>query len=81
PFLQFYKVVDFGEYLNDEQAAYLEEALASMGILDALIVPADYREAVLRLDSGVCDRYIFSDAVRVKQNLLELPRNALSRGA
>lgn len=72
PFLQFYKVVDFGAYLNDEQASNLEEALSSMGILDALIVSADYREEVLTLDSGVCDRYIFSDAVRVKQNLLEI---------
>lgn len=72
PFQQFYKVVDFGEQMGEEQASRLEEALLSMGVLDALIVPAEYRETVLKLDGGVCDRYIFSDVTRVKQNLLEL---------
>ncbi len=72
PFRQFYKVIDFGENVSDEQASHLEEALLSMGILDALIVPAEYREIVQTLDSGVCDRYIFSDAVHVKQNLMEM---------
>lgn len=71
PYQQFYKVIDFGEHMEDEQASRLEEALLSMGILDALIVPAEYRETVLALDEGVCDRYIFSDVTRVKQNLLE----------
>ncbi|MCI9324493.1 MAG: TIGR02680 family protein [Lachnospiraceae bacterium] len=71
PCQQFYKVVDFGEHLEDRQASRLEEALLSMGILDALIVPAQYRENVLALDQGGCDRYIFSDVSRVKQNLLE----------
>ncbi|MDE7044727.1 MAG: TIGR02680 family protein, partial [Acetatifactor sp.] len=42
-----------------------------MGLLDALIVPAEYRETIEALDEGVCDRYIFSDTVHVKQNLLE----------
>lgn len=71
PCQQFYKAVDFGEQLEERQASRLEEALLSMGILDALIVPAQYRETVLALDQGVCDRYIFSDVSRVKQNLLE----------
>ena len=71
PYLQFYKVIDFGEHMEEAQASHLEEALLAMGILDALIVPAEYREAVLALDPGVCDRYIFSDAAHVKQSLLE----------
>lgn len=71
PYQQFYKVVDFGEHMEDRQASRLEEALLSMGVLDALIVPAEYRERVLALDEGVCDRYIFSDVTHVKQNLLE----------
>lgn len=72
PCQQFYKVVDFGEHLEERQASRLEEALLSMGILDALIVPAEYRETVLSMEQGGCDRYIFSDVSRVKQNLLEL---------
>lgn len=71
PYQQFYKVIDFGEHMEEQQASRLEEALLSMGILDALIVPAEYRENVLALDEGVCDRYIFSDVTHVKQNLLE----------
>lgn len=72
PFLQFYKTIDFGAQMSEEQAAWVEEALFSMGILDALIVPAEYREQIRTLDPGVCDRYIFSDVAHVKQNLLEL---------
>ncbi|MCI6551928.1 MAG: TIGR02680 family protein [Lachnospiraceae bacterium] len=72
PFLQFYKTIDFGAQMSGEQAARVEEALLSMGILDALIVPAEYREQIKALDPGVCDRYIFSDVAHVKQNLLEL---------
>ncbi len=71
PYLQFYKVVDFAEHIEAKQASCLEEALLSMGILDALIVPAEYRETVQKLDKGVCDRYIFGDVTRIKKNLLE----------
>lgn len=72
PFLQFYKTVEFGMQMSEEQAAHVEEALLSMGVLDALIVPAEYREQIRKLDPGVCDRYIFSDVAHVKQNLQEL---------
>ncbi|MCM1045750.1 MAG: TIGR02680 family protein [Candidatus Gastranaerophilales bacterium] len=72
PFLQFYKAIDFEGHLDEKQASRLEEALLSMGILDALIVPAEYREMVESLGDGVCDRYIFSDVAHVKQNLLEV---------
>lgn len=72
PFLQFYKTIDFESHLEEKQASRLEEALLSMGILDALIVPAEYRDTIEALDEGGCDRYIFSDNVHVKRNLLEL---------
>ncbi len=72
PYQQFYRTVDFDSRLTPEQAGRLEEALDSMGILDALIVPAEYREQVLKLDGGVCDRYLFGDAAYVKQSLTEL---------
>lgn len=71
PYLQFYKTVDFGGRLEEEQASYLEEALLSMGLLDALIVPAEYREEIRALDPGMNDRYIFSDVSHVSENLLE----------
>ena len=72
PFLQFYKTIDFCSQMSEEQAGKLEEALLTMGVLDALIVPSEYRDRVRALDTGVCDRYIFSDVAHVKQNLSAL---------
>jgi len=72
PFLEFYKTIDFSAQMSEKQAADVEEALLAMGILDALIVPAEYREQVKALDLGVCDKYIFSDVAHVKQNLQQL---------
>lgn len=72
PFWEFYKMVDFDGNLNEEQTARLEEALMQMGILDALIIPAQYKEQVLSIDGDVCDRYLFTDADYVKSNLMEL---------
>lgn len=57
--------------IDETQRAYLEEALLHMGILDALIVPEEYREQALALDAGVCDRYIFSDAAYVRNNIMD----------
>ena len=72
PYLPFYKAVDFVPELDGEKRARLEEALLNMGILDALIVPDHYRQRVLEIDPGMCDRYIFTDAARVKKNLTSL---------
>ncbi len=71
PYLQLYKVIDFDSKLDELQRAYLEEALLHMGILDALIVSEEYREQVLALDAGGCDRYIFSDAAYVRNNIMD----------
>ncbi|MDO4260603.1 MAG: TIGR02680 family protein, partial [Eubacteriales bacterium] len=72
PFHRFYRLVDFDGRLTQRQAANLEEALLHMGILDALVVPSEYREQVLALDGGVCDRYLFTDSAQVQSNLMEL---------
>ncbi len=72
PYVQFYKAVDFDKSLSDEQASYLEEALLQMGILDALIISEEYRERVLDIDEGLCDKYIFTDVQSVKDNLLNV---------
>ena len=67
----FYKVVQFAEGLSVEECDRLEEILERMGILDALVVPAQYRKQVLALEAGNCDRYIFTDAAVVQKNLME----------
>jgi len=71
-YFEFYKTVDFHENLSAQSADRLEEALLSMGILDALIVSEEDRERILALDTGLCDKYIFSDIDRAKNNLLDL---------
>lgn len=71
PYFQFYKVIDFDNRLTREECDNLEEALLLMGILDALIIDEQYRETVLALDKGMCDRYIFADKGHVKESLLE----------
>lgn len=67
PFTPFYKAVDFEENLTEERRNQVEEALLDMGILNALIIPASYREEVLNVDLGQADRYIFSDQEHVKK--------------
>lgn len=57
--------------ISAAQASRLEEALLHMGLLDALIVPAEERERILTLEPASADRYIFSDLPSVRQNLLE----------
>ena len=41
-----------------------------MGILDALIVPEEYREQVLATDPGMCDRYLFGDGKKTGESIL-----------
>lgn len=71
PYMQFYKMVDFDRTLTKEQTAALEEALLQSGILDALIVPSQYRSEVRKLEQGACDKYIFSDVSHVKESLIQ----------
>ena len=70
PFYPFYQFVDFDPNLDVETCANIEEALDQMGILDALIVPAEYKEQVFSADVGMCDRYLFGDGKRISESLL-----------
>ncbi len=70
PFYPFYQFVDFDPNLEEEACAHLEEALDQMGILDALIVPEEYRTQVLLADPGMCDRYLFGDGKRIGESML-----------
>lgn len=73
PVMPFYKVIDFEHTLSGEQCNRLEAAFSQMGILDALVLAPDYREQVLELEEeGVCDRYLFTDAARLQENMLDL---------
>ena len=60
PYQEFYKVIEFGNNLKEEECNHLEEALLKMGILDALVIDEQYKEQVLHLKQGCEDRYLFS---------------------
>lgn len=71
-YIPFYKAIDFCGNLSEERRDAVEEALLEMGILDALIVPLDDREAIMKLDPGICDKYMFSTPEHVKECLLQV---------
>lgn len=71
PYVEFYKVIEFGKQLDMAACNHLEEALDQMGILDALIVEEQYRSQVLQMDAGSCDRYLFVEKQHVEHSLLD----------
>lgn len=72
PYVELYKVLEFGESLDPATCNDLEEALSLMGLLDALVIDESYREQVLKLDPGCCDRYLFRGNARAENSLLDL---------
>ena len=59
PYQEFYKVIEFGDNLEEEACNRLEEALLKMGILDALVIDEQYKEQVLKTEQGCEDHYLF----------------------
>lgn len=72
PYQEFYKVIEFGQNLSKEECDRLEEALAYMGILDALVIEETYKDQVLHLDTTGCDKYLFVQKGHVEQSLLSV---------
>lgn len=72
PHTPLYRVIDFAENISEERQNYLEEALLRMGILNALIVPKEYRDQVLSMRRGCCDCYLFGNETEAQNNLQSL---------
>ena len=72
PYQEFYKVLEFGDSLDEDACSRLEEALLNMGILDALVVDEQYKEQVLKLEKGCEDRYLFTGSALVEKSLLDV---------
>ncbi len=72
PYIELYKVLEFGTDLDAETCDRLEEALLSMGLLDALVIEECYRDQVLKMDPGCSDHYLFRGNVRAEKSLLDL---------
>ncbi|MCD7765519.1 MAG: TIGR02680 family protein [Lachnospiraceae bacterium] len=69
---EFYKVIEFGQKLDETACDRLEEALLHMGILDALVVDEEDREQVLAMDPGCADRYLFVKKERPDRSILDV---------
>lgn len=72
PYEEFYKLVEFCSSLDEAACGCLEEALLQMGILDALVIDEQYKEEVLAMDEGCCDRYLFASGRRSEKSLLDV---------
>lgn len=80
PFLEFYNAVDFKSDLKDETKNKIEAALNDMGILNALIIPKEYREKIGKIDVDFVDKYLYEKPVEFKYDLsnlldVKLPQN------
>ena len=72
PYQEFYKVIEFGQNLEEETCNYLEEAFLKMGILDALVVGEEYKEQVLKQEKGCEDNYLFVTQAVPGKSLLDV---------
>lgn len=72
PYQEFYKVIEFGQELDDIACNRLEEALFHMGILDALVVEEQYKAQVLQWAKGCEDHYLFAEKGVVENSLLDV---------
>ena len=61
PHVPLYQALDFIEGIDEKNQAAIEEAMADMGILDALIVPAAQREKLLAMPELSGDHYLFPE--------------------
>lgn len=72
PYHEFYKVIEFGNAMDETACNHLEEALLNMGILDALVVEEQYREQVLTQAAGCEERYLFVQPYQPERSLLDV---------
>ncbi|MBD5088892.1 MAG: TIGR02680 family protein [Clostridiales bacterium] len=69
PYEPFYKVIDFVEEVSVEQRNRIEEALFHMGLLDAVVVPSNYKNQVLVHREGQKDKYLFGEMANIKESV------------
>lgn len=67
PFLPFYKAFNFKEDLSEEEKKLIESSLIDMGIINALIVPKEYKNELMNIT--IKDKYLFVCGEKSKNNL------------
>lgn len=58
PYVPLYRAVDFQPETDEETKGAVEKALIDMGIIDALIVPAAYKDRIFEMDKQMADKYL-----------------------
>lgn len=61
PFRSFYECVDFKETVPDPVRCAIEAELADMGMLDALVIPEEYRQAAVEALAAFADSYLWQE--------------------
>lgn len=60
PYVPFFQLLDFNDTIHIEEKQRIEELLKRLQLLDALVIPIDYQEDVLKLPSGGQDFYLWT---------------------
>lgn len=81
PFIPFYQAVDFRPEVPAALRDKIEEALATMGVLDALLIPAEYRERIRVSEEGAADCYLFPKLQLMTANLANWLQPAVAGNA
>lgn len=71
PYVPLYRACDFEEGADERECALIEEALDSMGLLNALLIPKEYRDKLTPIP-GAADKYIAA-ADGSYENSIKLP--------
>lgn len=72
PYIELYNAVDFKQNLDEETKNKIETALFDMGILNALIIPREYRDKINEVDINFVDKYLYESPVEFKHDLSHL---------
>lgn len=72
PYIELYNAIDFKADLDEQVKNKIESALLDMGILNALIIPKEYREKIKQIDIEFVDKYLYESPVEFTHDLSHL---------
>lgn len=61
PFRSFYECVDFKENIPEDARCIIEAELSDMGMLDALVIPEEYRHTAVEALKKLADSYLWQE--------------------
>ena len=79
PYVELYNAIDFKPDLDEQIKNKIESALLDMGILNALIIPKEYREKIKQIDIDFVDKYLYENPLEFKHDLSHLLNVKLSQ--